>query len=169
MKDFLTLAKERYSVRKFTAEPVSAEDLDKILEAGMAAPTACNLQPQRVFVLNTADTLDKLKKCTPCHFDAPAALLVCFNSEETWKRKYDGETSGWVDASIVTTHMMLEAADLGIGSTWVMWFDPAAVRTEFALADELVPAAILVMGHAAPDAAPSPMHAQSRARAELIR
>ena len=168
MKDFLTLAKERCSIRKFTSEPVSEADLDRILEAGMVAPTACNLQPQRITVINTPEMLEKLKKCTECHFGAPAALLVCFNADETWKRRYDGETSGWVDASIVTTHMMLEAADLGIGSTWVMWFDPEAVRREFALDDALVPVAILVMGHAAPDAAPAPLHEKSRPRAELI-
>ena len=117
----------------------------------------------------TKEALSNLKQCTSCDYDTKTAFLICYDKELSWKRPFDGADSGQTDCSIIATHMMLSAASIGVGTTWVMWFDPAAVRTEFALADELVPAAILVMGHAAPDAAPSPMHAQSRARAELIR
>jgi len=62
---FLDLAEKRYSVRKFSSAPVEAEKLDKILEAGRVAPTACNIQPQSILVLQTQEALDKLKKCTP--------------------------------------------------------------------------------------------------------
>ena len=51
-KDFLELAANRYSVRKFIDKPVGQEDLDKILKAGYLAPTACNRQPQRILVIN---------------------------------------------------------------------------------------------------------------------
>lgn len=57
--DFLKLARERYSVRKFTSEAVESEKLDAVLEAGRLAPTACNNQPQRILVLDTAEALDK--------------------------------------------------------------------------------------------------------------
>ena len=111
--DFLNLAAQRYSVRKFTDKPVGREVLDQILKAGYLAPTACNLQPQRILVINQQESLEKLRRCTPCHFDAPAALLVCYEKDACWKRKYDGKDSGDIDASIVTTHMMLEAQELG--------------------------------------------------------
>ena len=59
--DFLELAAKRYSVRKFKEEKVRQEDLDKILKAGMLAPTAHNEQPQRILVINSDEALEKLK------------------------------------------------------------------------------------------------------------
>ena len=73
-----------------------------------------------------------------------------------------------MDVGIVTTHMMLMAASLGVGTTWVMHFDPAAVRTEFALPENFVPTAILVMGYPAADAAPAPAHSEKKSMEELV-
>ena len=162
MTDFLTLAQERCSCRRFAQTPVSEEDLRYILEAGRVAPTACNKQPHRVHVLRSEDALAKLRLCTRSHFGCTAALLVCYDVRESWKRSFDGQDSGWVDASIVTTHMMLAAHEKGVGNTWVMYFDPAAVREQFTLPEHEIPVAILVMGHPAEDAAPSPMHADNK-------
>lgn len=162
MTDFLTLAQARYSCRRFAETPVSDDDLQYILEAGRVAPTACNRQPQRVHVLRSGEALAKLRLCTRCHFGCSVALLVCYDVRESWKRGYDGQDSGWVDASIVTTHMMLAAHEKGIENTWVMHFDPAAVREQFALPENEIPVAILVMGHPAEEAAPGPMHADNK-------
>lgn len=166
--DFLTLAEERYSVRKFTGEPVRQEDLDKILKAGYLAPTGCNLQPQRILVINSEEAVAKFKKCTKCHFDAPTAMLVCYNKNECWQRKYDGKTCGEIDASIVTTHMMLEAHSIGVGATWVMHFIPEAVREEFAIPQHYEAVALLVMGYPALDAKPFSGHTEFRPMEELV-
>ena len=91
MEDFLSLAKRRYSVRKFIDKPLEQEVIDKILQAGYVAPTGCNYQPQRILVINSEESIQKLRKCTKCHFDAPTAMLVCYNKDECWVRKYDGK------------------------------------------------------------------------------
>lgn len=167
MEDFLTLAERRYSVRKFRTEPLPQECMDKILQAGMLAPTACNLQPQRILVIKGEDGIRRLKMCTECHFNAPAAMLVCYNKNECWTRNYDGKASGEIDASIVAAHMMLEAEELGIGTTWVMHFIPEAVRCEFEIPEDIEPVALLVMGYPAEDSQPSPLHKKSRSLTEL--
>ena len=167
--DFLKLASERYSVRSFQPRPVEDKDLERILQAGHLAPTACNLQPQRILVIKSEAAIEKLRKCTKCHFEAPTALLVCYDKTECWKRKYDGASSGEIDASIVTTHMMLEAASLGVGSTWVMHFIPEAIKTEFHIPDHIEPVALLVMGYPAADAGPFPGHTAFRPLEEIIR
>ena len=77
---------DRYSVRKFRDEKLSKEVMDKIVEAGHLAPTACNLQPQRILVIDGDETLARLKECTRCHFDAPTAMLVCYDKSECWTR-----------------------------------------------------------------------------------
>ena len=122
--DFLKMAEERYSVRKFENKHLEKEVVEKILRAGHIAPTGCNYQPQRILILNTDESIEKLRDCTKCHFNAPTAMLVCYNKEESWQRKYDGALSAPVDAAIVTTHMMLEAHSIGVGTCWVMHFNP---------------------------------------------
>lgn len=165
---FFELAKERYSVRKFKDTPIASDDIQKILEAGVVAPTACNLQPQQILVMNDANGLETLKKCTECHFNAPLAFVISYDKQKCWKRAYDGKLSGEVDASIVTTHMMLEATELGIGSTWVMYFVPEAVKTEFKLPSNLEPVAILVMGYPSEDIAPSAAHFKNKELSEMV-
>jgi nitroreductase len=155
---FSQLTAARYSVRKFTTQPVEKEDLDKILAAARNAPTAGNRQPQRILVIESEEGLQKADKCTQCRFGAPVVLLVGYDPAVCWKRSFDGAISGQVDAAIVTTHIMLQAADLGLGTTWVMHFDPAKATEEFALPAQFVPVAMLVLGHPAADSAPSERH-----------
>lgn len=166
--DFLKLASERFSVREFTSEPISRENIDKILKAAQVAPTGCNFQPFRILVMNTPDSTTKLKKCTKCHFNTNFAMLVCYNKDESWTRKYDGAQSGLIDASIVATHMMLEATTLGIGSCWVMHFDPATMKSEFNIPKNIEPVALLVMGYPKEGVKPLDMHNESRDLSELV-
>lgn len=168
MKDFITLASERYSVRKFSDKKVDPAIVESILRAADLAPTACNNQPQKIYVLESEDALAKFKKCTSCHFDAPLAFIVCCDENVSWKRPFDGKDSGFVDGSIVATHMILEAWDKGVGSTWVMYFDPEAVKTHFNLPENIVPVALLPMGYPAEDAKPAPKHTQYRPISETV-
>lgn len=156
--DFLELAKRRYSVRKFRELKVENEKLNLILEAGRIAPTAVNYQPQRILVLDTEDSLNKLKNCTSYHFDAPLALIVCYDKTVSWKRHFDGKDMGEIDAGIVATHMMIEATNIGLGSTWVGHFDPQKVKSAFALPDNIIPVAILPIGYPHETSSPHQNH-----------
>ena len=66
-----------------------------------------------MLVIENEESLSKLKECTPYHFNAPLAILICYDSSVSWKRHYDKKDMGDVDSSIVTTQMMLEIANLG--------------------------------------------------------
>lgn len=167
--DFLELISKRYSVRKFQNKHLEKEVIEKILYAGHVAPTGCNYQPHRILVLNTDESIAKLKNCTKCHFDAPTAMLICYNKEESWVRKYDGALSAPEDASIVTTHMMLMAYSIGVGSTWVMHFDPFKMREKFNIPQNIEPHALLVMGYPHPDAKPLDMHYAFRPIEEVVK
>ena len=162
------LMKERYSVRKFDSRPVEPEKVEAILAAAQAAPTARNLQPQRLLVLQSREALEKLTHVTGCSYGCTLAVVVCYDENLCWHRGYDGKSSGDIDATIVATHMMLAAWEEGIGSTWVMAFDPQALRREYYLPENIQPTAILVMGYAAPDAQPSPNHTATISREEMV-
>lgn len=167
--EYSELIKKRYSVRKFTDEPIKKEAIDRILDAAHLAPTGCNFQPQRILVIYTPEAIEKLQGCTRAHFGANTAMLVCYNRDECWTRKYDNEVSGMVDASIVATHMMLAAENEGVGSTWVMHFNPFAMREAFNIPENIIPVALLVLGYPAPDAEPHPYHSQFRPQEETVR
>ena len=166
--NFAQLAEERYSVRKFDKRAVEGEKLEAILTAGRIAPTACNNQPQRILTLDDPESMARLKTCTRYTFDAPMAFIICYDRTKSWKRSFDGDDSGVVDASIVATHMMLQAADLGLGTTWVGCFDPAKVIAGFGLPANIVPVAILPLGYPAADAKRAPGHFEKLDPAKVV-
>lgn len=166
--DFEKIISERYSVRNFKSEHLPQDIINKILEAGHKAPTGCNYQPQRILVLNTDEAINKLRECTRSHFNAPTAMLVCHNREETWKRPYDGALSSPVDAVIVTTYMMLAAQNEGVGSCWVMHFNPLDIREAFKIPENIEPVALLVMGYPSENAKPLEMHFKTRPINEVV-
>lgn len=166
--DFEKLADERHSVRSFDKRPIEKDKLDTILKAGRNAPTACNKQPQRILVINDDEGMEKLQKCTPYTFGAPMALLICYDTEKAWVRPFDEDNSGLVDASIATTQMMLQAADLDLGSTWVGYFEPGLVVAEFNLPESYVPVAILPLGYPTKDSQKNPLHFQKLPEDQVV-
>lgn len=166
---FYELAEKRYSVRKFSDKPVEKEKMDMILQAGRIAPTAKNFQPQQIFVVQSKDGMEKLNRCTPCIYGAPAALLICYDKDKSWKRPHDKKDHGDIDASIVCAHMMFEAHELGLGTTWVCHYDPAAVVREFSLPENIVPSSILPLGYPAADAEPAPFHGDRKPLDETVK
>ena len=99
--DFLQLVKDRYSCKKFNGEPVAQEVLDQILEAGRLAPTAKNLQEQRIYVLQSPEALAKMDKVCPCRYGATTVLAIAYDKSEQFTLPGGKYTTGAEDA---TTH-----------------------------------------------------------------
>ena len=157
--DFEKLAKERYSLRKFADTPVEPEKLEKVLEAGRVSPTAKNLQPQRVYVLQSPEALAKCDQLTPCRYHAPCVLAVGYDKDAAWVRdQFDSKNHGEIDSAIAAAHMMLQAAYLGLGSCWVGIFDIFKVNEVLGLPANVVITAFLPVGYPAEGAHPSKMH-----------
>ena len=142
---FLEIAKKRSSVRSYTEQKVEKEKLDQILEAAHAAPTAANLQPVHLLVVQEAEGMAKIEKAANV-FHAPLAIIVCADHNKAWVRPFDKKQTGDIDASILTDHMMLQATELGLGSVWVCYFKPDILREEFHIPSNLEPINILVWG-----------------------
>ena len=142
---FIESAKQRYSVRNYSDRKVEKEKLEKILQAAHVAPTAANLQPVRLLVVESKKGLEKIGKGANI-YGAPLAIIVCADHNKAWVRPFDKKQSGDIDASILTDHMMLEATELGLGSVWVCFFKPDVIKKEFDLPDNLEPINILAIG-----------------------
>lgn len=157
---FLELAQERYSVRSYSDKPIEQEKIDKILKAAQLAPTAVNYQPQKIYMLRSAEALKKIRSLTRATYNAPMVFLICADETQTWKSPMEhGYTTGEMDASIVCTHMMLEAWELGIGSVWVRLFDSREVANAFELPKYIKPICLLPIGYPSEDCVPyAPWH-----------
>lgn len=166
--DFEKLAKARYSLRKFSQRPVEPEKLALILEAGRCAPTAKNAQPQRIFVANTKETLEKAGHCTPCHFHPSVAMIVGYDASVSAKHADGALDFGVMDATIAATQMMLQATDVGVGSIMIGYFDPEKIEEEFPETKGVTVVCMLFFGYEADDAAPSHLHGERKPIDELV-
>lgn len=166
---FLELAKARFSVRKFKNEMIEDAKLDAIIEAGRVAPTACNNQPQKIYVVKSEANRKRLGRICRYTFDAPVILVIGYDKERDWKnRLMPGYNSGETDAAIVCTHMMLEAWEQGIGSCWVGFFNADEVSRTLGLPENVCVTAMLPIGYAADNAQPSDLHSMCRDLEDMV-
>lgn len=166
---FLELAGARYSVRKFKGDAIEEAKLSAILAAGHVAPTACNNQPQKIYVVKSEEKRKSLAAVCRFTFDAPVILVIGYDKGRDWKnRRMPGYGSGETDAAIVTTHMMLAAWEQGIGSCWVGAFAADAVAEALALPENVRVTAMLPIGYAAEDAAPAAFHTAYRDLSDTV-
>ena len=164
---FMDLARQRFAVREYAQTPVEQAKLDSILEAGRLAPTAKNVQPQHIYVLQSPEAIVKINELTRCAYGAPVVFLVCYDADLVWTKE-DGTNSGDMDCSIIGTHMMMEATELGLGTCWVKWFDPAQVAAAFELPANHKPSFLMPCGYASENAKPSDHHFSRKPLSETV-
>ncbi|MCR4818857.1 MAG: nitroreductase family protein [Fretibacterium sp.] len=166
--NFLELAKSRYSCRKFSDRAVEKEKIDKIIEAAIAAPTAKNLQPWKLWVLQSEKAMTNVKEVTACHFGASVVLAVGGYAKDAWVRPFDQRNFEDVDAAIVGTHIMMAVQDMGLGTTWVGFFDAPKMKKLFPEMAEYDLVALFPIGYPADDATPADRHSQRKAKEEIV-
>ena len=135
----------RRSIRNFTDEKVPREKIMTLLQAAMAAPSACNLQPWEFIVVDEPEMLQKLKNAAELgRYTAPLAIVICSRTEHIpWK----GE--GWqFDIGAAAQNIMLECVELGLGSVCIGGFDHAAASELLDLPDNIRPVVLIEIGYA---------------------
>ena len=168
--ELLKLMSDRYTCRRYSEKDVKEEDLNKILEAGRVAPTSHNNQPQRIYVVKSEEGKAKLMKDFKFDFKAPCYLVCGYNEEEAWKNPLDNnKDSGEVDISIVMTHMMLMAEELGLGACWIGRITPELVKKNLDIPENVKVVAVLSLGYHREDDRPSKLHTIRRSNEELVK
>lgn len=152
--EFKEILKNRYSCRKYTDRQVEPEKLAAILEAGRMAPTAKNLQEQHIYVLQSAEALAKIDTVTRCRYGAPTVLVVTFDTENVFTYPGGKRDSGVEDATIVAAHMLLAAANEGLASCWINFFDPDKMAEALGLRENEEVLMMLDLGYASDGTAP---------------
>lgn len=153
--DFSELIKARYSVRAYKADPVEEEKLQQVLEAARLAPTAANRQSFQIIVVKTAGREEELGRVygRDWFVQAPLVICACGLPAKNWVRS-DGKNYNDVDVAIVMDHLILAAADLGLGTCWIAAFDPDAAREVLGLPEGVEPIAFTPLGYPADTARP---------------
>ncbi len=167
--EFSEVIKNRYSCKKFDSKQVTKEALNAILEAGRLAPTAKNLQEQRIYVIQSEEGLAKIDKVTPCRYGAPTVLAVAFDKNNVFTYPGGKRDSGVEDASIVATSMMLAATNVGVDSCWLNYFDPEIVAKELSLPENEEILMLLDLGYAKDGSKPMPTHFQRKELKETVK
>ena len=168
MMDFLDLAGRRYSCKNFSSRPLKHDVLERILEAGRLAPTAKNLQEQRIYVLESDEALRTVDGITPCRYGAPTVLLVAFDRNNVFTYPGGRRDSGVEDASIVATHLMLAAAAEGVDSCWINFFDPDKAKAAFKLPKNEEVLMLLDLGYAEEGTGPLANHQSRKSLDETV-
>ena len=168
--EFEQLIKERFSCRKFNDKKIDEETLNKILEAGRIAPTAMNLQPFMIYVLESDDAIKKLDTITHCRYGAKTILLFTYNTDKVWKNQLENNiNSGVEDVSIVATHIMLAAKNYGIDSCWCNYFSNSKLEELFDIPQNEKSVLIMPLGYANQNATISPMHNKKKELKDIIK
>lgn len=161
---FLDLVRTRRSVRRYdSSRPVAREAVERCLEAARLAPSACNAQPWRFVVVDDPDLRDRLARKTfgPLvsfnHFSLQAPVLVAVVAEETRMVPrlgglVKGKRYSVMDIGIAAEHFCLQAAEDGLGTCMLGWFDERAARRLLAVPSTRRIVLIITLGHPADDA-----------------
>lgn len=144
----------RRSIRKFSDRQIQESDINRLLKAGMYAPSANNSQPWHFVVINERELLDRIPTFHPWSkmcFQAPLAIVVC--AYVPAGKKFDL----WVqDCSAATQNILLAAHAIGLGGVWLGVYPReeriAGVRDLLGLPEEVHPVSIVVLGY--PDEQP---------------
>ncbi len=165
---FQELVEKRYSCRNFSDRKVEKELVEQIIKAGIAAPTAVNTQPVKIFWLDSEKAKEHIRQASSCTFGADTFLIVGYKEDEGWVRSFDQRNFADIDAGIVATHMMLEIEDLGLSTTWVGYFDAPRLQSLYPEMREYHLIALFPIGYAAEDAVPSDRHFKRKTREEIV-
>lgn len=166
--EFTDVIEKRYSCKNYSARKVEDEKLTAILNAGRVAPTAKNFQEQRIYVVRSEEGLAKIDAATPCRYSAPVCLVVAYDRSNMFTYPGGKHTSGAEDAAIVATHMLLAAANAGVDSCWINFFDPEKLAAELGLPENEEVLMLMDLGYAAEGAGPLANHGLRKPLEETV-
>lgn len=151
MEVFEAIEKRR-SIRKYADKKIEDEKLKKIVDAGRLAPSANNAQEWKFIVINNDEKRKEITEATGMEFIGQAPTIIVACATESDKKMFCGQMAYTVDLSIAFSYMILEAAELGIGSCWIGHFDEQKVKDALGIPESIRVVAIAPFGY--PDEEP---------------
>lgn len=162
---FLDLAKKRYSVRNYQKTPVPQDELNRCIEAVRLAPSACNSQPWKFIIVDDPELVNDVAKTAFegildfNHFAFQAPVLVLIVSErQKMFAKFTGvvkrKNFSQMDVGIAAEHFCLQAAEQGLGTCMLGWFNERRVKAMLSIPKLKRVELIIAAGYSADDKIP---------------
>lgn len=149
IQEFIKLAQERSSIRKYSNKEVSCEVINQIIESARIAPSAVNFQPWKFLIIKGEKSKQIVRESYKREWfaTAPLYIIACGNHQEAWHRSFDGKDHTDIDIAIAVEHICLSATSAGLGTCWVCNFDATKLKTDLLLPEDLEPIAIIPLGY----------------------
>jgi nitroreductase len=174
--NFTELVKQRVSIRKYISKPVPRELIDRCLEAARLAPSASNSQPWSFIVVDDESKKNEIVKKSMSgiyssnKFVATAPVIIAAITEQS---SYITRLGGMlrhvkynlIDIGIACEHLVLQAAELGLGTCWLGWFDEKALKQVLDLPKAIRVDVLICLGY--PDETVSPRKRSRKALDEI--
>ena len=160
----------RYSCREFSPDALTTAEITAVLEAGRLAPTARNLQPQKLFVITKDEDLAKIDACSPCRYGAPVVIVVAYDPQISGQHG-EGENAwkyGDVDSTSVLVHMLLKATDLDLATVWVGMYKDELLYEAFPMLQGLCVRALVMLGKPGENGGPCDRHTDRKPLEETV-
>ena len=155
---------ERKSIRRYSKEQVTDDQIKELLKAAMAAPSAANKQPWEFVIIRERDTFEKIMKVHPYSSmlsEASAAIVVCSNT-----KKELGEGYGILDCSAATENILLMAQSIGLGAVWLGVYPRdermTDIRKILTIPEDVIPLNIISIGYPAEVRKPEDRYREDR-------
>lgn len=151
--EFTELIRSRESIRNYDpSRPIPREILERILDAGRLAPSACNIQPWKFLLISSPGMLEKVRTCYGKEWfkEAPHILVVVGFTDLAWKRSHDGYNSIETDLTIAMDHLILAAENEGVGTCWIENYNSDLLRKALDLTENQVVFSITPLGYQKP-------------------
>ena len=148
----LEAIQKRRSVRKYKPDPLPEDVLGRILQAARLAPSGKNLQPWRFILVRSAETKERLARASADQTfiaEAPVVVVACADPEARYARMGRYMKSWPVDVACALEHLMLQAADEGLGTCWIGAFEEQAVKDILGVPDGIKVLALTPLGYPA--------------------
>jgi nitroreductase len=136
--EFKELIRTRESIRTYDKDTIVPEEvLERILDAGRMAPSACNYQPWKFLLVSSPEMLEKVKACYAREWlgDAPHILITVGLKDKAWERSFDRYNSVETDVAIALTHIILAAENEGVATCWIANYNPSMLREALKIPD----------------------------------
>lgn len=159
---FEALIKQRQSVRRYQDKPVEREKIDKIIEAVHLAPSACNSQPWKLIIVDEPELKEQVARATfndiisfnRFALEAPVIAVLVIE-----KAKLIAQIGGNIknqeyphyDIGIAAAHFCLQAAELGMGTCMIGWFNERKIKKLLNVPDKLRIGLVITLGYAPDD------------------
>ena len=169
--DVLEAIRIRRSIRKYRSDAIAADVLDRMLEALRLAPSACNYQPWRFIVVRDAKMREALAHASRDQMfmaQAPVIIVGCGFPAKAYQKMGGSGNSVDIDLAIALDHLMLAAAEAGLGTCWIGAFDEKAVKRVLDLPKEVKVVALTPLGYPAEPGMLGPADANRRKRRDEV-